>query len=189
MTLSERAAMHRYLSLIVASLLVVCGCQGQPASKTETAPQPQFRVEATIKDIMDSMVDPSADYIWDAVATTVTAKGKEEKYPRTDEEWKELRRRAIQLMEASNLLLIPGRRAASPGEKSDPRVELPADQIEALINQDRASFMKLALDLHDSAVPALKAIDAKDKEALLDAGDAIDTACENCHFKYWYPKK
>ena len=60
--------MHRYLSLIVASLLIVCGCEGRPASNTETAPQPQFRVDATIKDIMDAMVDPSADYIWDAVS-------------------------------------------------------------------------------------------------------------------------
>jgi len=22
---------------------------------------------------------------------------------------------------------------------------------------------------------------------LLDAGETIDTACENCHLKYWYP--
>jgi hypothetical protein len=36
---------------------------------------------------------------------------------------------------------------------------------------------------------ALKAIDARDKEALLDSGDAIDQACENCHVKYWYPNE
>ena len=104
------------LSLIVASLsgaLWVPGTAG--IENAEPARSLEFRLDATIKDIMDSLVDPSADYIWDAVATTVTAKGKEEKYPRTDEEWKELRRRAIQLMEASNLLLIPGRRVARPG--------------------------------------------------------------------------
>jgi hypothetical protein len=138
---------------------------------------------------MDSQVDPAADYIWDAVATTVTAKGREEKYPRTDDEWKEVRRRAIQLMEASNLLLIPGRRVAVPDQKADPRIELPPDQIEALINQDRAAFVSLAHGLYDSVVPALQAIEAKDKDKLLEAGDAIDQACENCHMKYWYAKK
>ncbi len=181
--------MRKYASVILAAVLGVSGCQGRPGSKPEPAAQPQFRVDATIKDIMDSLVDPSADYIWDAVATTVTAKGKEEKYPRTDEEWKEVRRRAIHLMEASNLLLIPGRHVARPGEKGDPRVELPPEQVEALINQDRDKFAKLANGLYDSVLPAMRAIEAKDKDALLDAGDAIDRACENCHFTYWYPKK
>jgi hypothetical protein len=181
--------MRKYQSLILATLLVLSGCQEREAAKPEPPPQPQFRLDATIKDLMDSLVDPSADYIWDAVATTVTVKGKEEKYPRTDEEWKEVRRRAIHLMEAANLLLIPGRRVAKPGEKGDPRVELPPEQIEALINQDRANFNKLANGLYDSVLPALRAIEAKDKEALLEAGDAIDRACEGCHFTYWYPKK
>jgi hypothetical protein len=181
--------MRRYVFLIVASGVVLSGCEGRQASKPETAAQPEFRLNASIKDIMDSLVDPAADYIWDAVATTVTAKGREEKYPRTDEEWKEVRRRAIQLMEGANLLLIPGRRVAAAGQTADPRVELPPDQIEALINQDRASFVSLAHGLYDSVVPALQAIDAKDKEKLLEAGDAIDRACESCHIKYWYAKR
>lgn len=182
--------MHRCLALIVASLVVLCGCERRQPPATETAAQPQFRMNATIKDIMDALVDPAADYVWDAVASTVTAKGVVEKYPRTDEEWKEVRRRAIHLMEAANLLLIPGRRVARPGEKADdPRVELPPDRIEALITEDPASFAKLANSLYDSVLPALKAIEAKDKEALLEAGDAIDRACENCHVKYWYPKR
>ena len=181
--------MRKYLSLIPAAVLLLSGCQARPPAKAEAAAQPQFHVDATIKDIMDSIVDPGADYIWDAVATTVTAKGKEEKYPRTDDEWKEVRRHAIHLMEASNMLLIPGRHVAKPGEKGDPRVELPPEQIEALINQDRVNFTKLANGLYDSVLPVLRAIDKKDKEALLEAGDAIDQACENCHFTYWYPKR
>src|SRR5262245_17105453 len=70
--------------------------KGAPAS-TSTG---DFRTTATIKDIMDSVVDPSADYLWDSVATIVTRKGTEERRPRTDMEWKEVRRRAIALIEA-----------------------------------------------------------------------------------------
>ena len=45
-------------------------------------------------DLMDSMVDPSADIIWESVATNVTATGKEDKQPRTPEEWAAVRRGA-----------------------------------------------------------------------------------------------
>jgi len=181
--------MRACVSVIAAGVLVLSGCREPPPSKAETAPAPEFRLNATIRDIMDSFIDPAADHIWDAVSITVTAKGREEKFPRTDEEWKELRRRTIQLMEGANLLLVPGRRVAKPGEQVDPRIALPPDQIEALINQDRAAFTKMAHDLYDSALPVLQAIEAKNKDKLLEVSDGIDKACENCHSKYWYAKK
>ena len=171
--------MRRCLSMAVAILVVGSACQGKGA--------PEYRLNATIKDIMDAFVDPSADYIWDAVSTTMTAHGSVEKYPRTDDEWNELRRRAIQIMEGANLLLIPGRRVANSGRASDPRIELPPERIEALINEDRATFTRMAHDLYDSMVPVLQAIEAKDRHRLLDVGEGIDRACENCHLKYWYP--
>jgi hypothetical protein len=171
--------MRRCFPIVVAALVVVSACQAKGA--------PEYRLNATMKDIMDSFVDPSADYIWDAVSTTMTASGSVEKYPRTDEEWNELRRRAIQIMEGANLLLMPGRRVANPGSVSDPQIELPPDRIEALINEDRANFTRLAHDLYDTMVPVLQAIEAKDRHKLLDVGEGIERACENCHIKYWYP--
>jgi hypothetical protein len=181
--------MRKVVPVIAAGVLVLSACDGRPSSKTETAAVPEYRLNATIKDIMDAFVDPAADHIWDSVATTITAKGRVEKYPQTDEEWKALRRSAIEIMEGANLLLIPGRRVARPDEKADPRIELPPDQIEALINQDRAAFTKMAHDLYDSVVPVLKAIEAKDKDKLLEVSDDIEGACENCHIKYWYAKR
>jgi len=181
--------MRALLSLIAAAVLVLSGCRGREPSKAETAAVPGFRLNATIRDIMDSFIDPAADHIWDSVSITMTAKGSEERYPRTDEEWRELRRRAIQIMEGANLLLVPGRHVARPGEKVDPRIALPPDQIEALINQDRPAFTKMVNDLYDSALPVLQAIEAKDKDKLLEVSDGIDGACENCHIKYWYAKR
>jgi hypothetical protein len=139
---------------------------------------------------MDSMVDPNADFLWDSVATIVTAAGTEERAPRTDEEWITLRKRAIPLIEATNLLQMPGRHVAKPGEKSEnPGIELGPEEIEAAINQDRAAFINFAHGLHDAVAPALKAIESKDVQGLSDAGEKIDTACENCHLKYWYPNQ
>ena len=172
-----------WLFCVGVSLFLAAAC-------TARDPQPEYRPTATIKDIMDSTVDPSADFLWDSVATVVTTTGTEERAPRTDEEWTNVRRRAIQLVEATNLLQIPGRHVARPGEKSaNPGIELGPEEIETVINQDRASWINFAHGLHDAVVPALKAIEAKDVQALSDAGEKIDTACENCHLKYWYPNQ
>ncbi len=182
--------MRKYSLLVLMGLLVLlAACSGQQAQKSAQA-EPEFRSTATIKDIMDSMVDPGSDVIWDSVETVVSAKGTEEKMPRTDEEWKNVRNHAIMLMEATNLLLIPGRKVAQPGEKADdPKVELAPEQIQTLIDQDRAAFTKFAHGLHDATMEAFKAIEKKDVEGLLNSGDGIDRACENCHLKYWYPNE
>ena len=173
-----------YLSLAGVALFIVAAC-----SRTPPAPPPSpFRLTATIKDIMDSEVDPSADYLWESVATIVSANGVEEKRPRTDDDWKEVRRRAITLLEATNLLKMEGRAVAKAGEKSEnPGIELGPEEIEKVIASDRASWINFANALHDATMKAFGAIETKNAEGLLDAGEAIDTACENCHLKYWYP--
>jgi hypothetical protein len=76
-------------------LLVFCASCSQ---RSQQQPQAEYRTTATIKDIMDSMVDPGADFIWESVATIISAKGVEDRAPHTDEEWKEVRRRAIRVV-------------------------------------------------------------------------------------------
>jgi hypothetical protein len=150
-------------------------------------PEAEYRPTTTIRDLMDGMVDPAADTIWNSVSTTITKKGKEEKAPHTEEEWGTVRHSAIALLEASNLLQIPGRHVAMPGQKSEQGIELQPEQIEALINRDRQSWIKFAHGLHDAATEALHAADSKDPAKVLESGDAIDNACEHCHQNYWYP--
>jgi len=182
--------MRRCFLMTLACALACLGssCSARQTEQKQT--EAEYRLTGTIKDLMDSMVDPSADFIWDAVATTVSAKGIEEKAPRTDEEWTQVRRRAITLLEATNLLVMPGRKVAKPGEKADdPNVELAPEQIEQLINQDRKTWIDRAHSLHDSVMASLKAIEAKDVEGLLSSGDGIDQACEKCHLVYWYPEE
>jgi hypothetical protein len=173
----------RGLLLLFFSVFVIAACNRaqQPAPSS-------LQPEATIKDIMDSMVDPSADVLWESVATIVSAAGTEERQPRTDDDWKNVHRHAVILVEATNLLKMEGRHVAKSKEKSEnPGIELEPEQMEQLIKDDRQAFIKFAQGLHDAALPALRATEARDPKALLDAGEAIDTACENCHLKYWYP--
>ena len=153
-----------------------------------TPPRPGPTPTATIKDIMDSMVDPSAEFLFESVAEIADEQGIREKAPQTDEEWKEVRLRAIGLVEAPNLLIMNGRAVAKPGEKSqNPQVELQPEQIQALLDADRGGFADRAKVLQDAALLAVKAADAKNKDALFSACEQLDKACENCHTHYWYP--
>jgi hypothetical protein len=168
-------------SIVTAIVIFTSGCAG---------PAPEYRNAATVKDIMDSIVDPNADFIWDSVSTSVTAKGIEEKAPKTDDDWKELRRHTIALMEATDLLQIPGRPVAKPGEKAEnPQVELSPEVIKTLIDSDRRAWIDFNHGLHDATAKILLAVDKKDVAGVLDAGDGIDKACENCHKQYWYPER
>jgi hypothetical protein len=178
--------MRAYLLLLPLCLLLLGSCTAaKPADTSEL-----YRPTATIKDIMDSLVDPGADTLWDSVSSTVDERGITDKAPHTDEEWLDVRRHAIMLLEGTNLLLMPGRHVAKPGEKAeDPKIELGPEQIEELIAKDRDSWIKHAHGLHDAVMPAFEAINKKDVDGLFQAGDKIDKACEDCHLQYWYPNE
>jgi cytochrome c556 len=168
--------------LAIGALLLASACT------KATAPTPELLRTATIKDIMDSMVDPSGDFMFDSVAQIADEHGITEKAPKTDEEWEEVRHHAMILLEAPNLLTMEGRKVAQPHERSkNPQVELQPEQIQKLVDDDRASFVRRARRLQDAAAEALKAIDAKDKDALFHSIESIDKACEGCHLHYWYP--
>jgi hypothetical protein len=184
--------MRTYLLVCVACALLLGACSQQqpaaPAAAQPAADAPDYQLTATIKDLMDGIVDPSADVLWESVATIVSTAGTEDRQPRTAEEWAEVRRNAIRLLEATNLLRMPGRHVAKPGEKAeDPNIELTPEKIEEVMNGDRASWNSHAKELHDATMEAFNAIEAKNPEGLLMAGEAIDQACEKCHLQYWYP--
>jgi cytochrome c556 len=173
-------------------LFSVSACQSQSAAPAPApAPaQPEYTPTATIKDIMLSIVDPNADVVWGSVTTVQSAKGTLDTAPKNDEEWKKVRQGAIALTEASNLLIMPSRHVAAPGEKSEtPGVELEPSEMEVLINKDRASWEMRAKKLHEAGVAVLQAIDAKDSQKVFEVGEQIEQACENCHRQYWYPNE
>jgi hypothetical protein len=177
--------MRKYALFLFPIVLIAYGTVR--AAQTPVQESGMYRPTATIKDIMVVMVDPSADYIWNAVATEVSAAGIRQRYPQNDKEWAELRNRTLTLIEATNLLAIPGRHVAKAGEKTaNPQIELAPDQIETLINMDRTGWVNLTHGLHDASTQALAAVDAKDALAFLRAGSTIQQACEKCHQKFWY---
>ena len=180
-----------WLLIVLAAGTFAGGCQKAPAAP---AAEPTVMKEVpvgTVKDIMKGIVDPNSAAIWDAVSTEETPKGSIEKAPQTDEDWAKLEYNALALAEVANLLKTPGRKMSLPQDanaKSQPDApELTPVQIEEKVAKDRAAWARKADELQATAVKAMAAAKAHDKDAVLAVGSEIDSACESCHKVYWYP--
>ena len=187
MRTNTRHPVRSLLLPVTLAVTVLTSC-ATDAPAPSASPIPEFQPTASVEDIMRSMVDPPADAMWDAVVTTVTDAGIEEVRPETETEWLALERGAIMLVEAGNLLLIDGRRIAREGSVSElPGFDLEPDEIAVRVADNRDTWMRLARELHDAGVVMFDAVRARDVDALLEGGDRLDVACENCHSRFWYP--
>src|SRR5262245_1434899 len=123
------------VALAIASLTIKAAAQ-QPASDAE-----RFRQTATQQDIMMTMVDPAADRIWSSVSTVISDNRVVQIVPRSDQDWEDIRKAAVQLRESGNLMLTSGRRVARSGEKSkNPNIELEPEEIQVLIQKNPADW-------------------------------------------------
>jgi hypothetical protein len=175
-------------SLLCFYALAVSMCASKPAA---TAAMPaDLTPYVSVKELMENMIDPQADNIFDAVVTDISLTGIVETKPVTDEDWATVRQGAVTLLEGTNLLKIP-RRVAPPGDTNKsigPNApELSPEQIQTKIDQDRPLWNAKANDLRDHALKVLDIVKARDADALFRAGSEIDKSCENCHLEYWYP--
>jgi hypothetical protein len=151
------------------------------------AADPPFRLTASIRELMDSEIDPAADFLWASVASISTRVGLEERRPHTDEEWLEVRRHAITLIEATNLLVMKGRRVSHTYIPAGGAGELDTNEAQQKIAANRELFVSFAERLQETGLQTLAAIDAKNADQVFELGGAIDDACESCHVTFWYP--
>jgi hypothetical protein len=180
--------------VVIVTSCVFTACGQKAAAPTEAAPTPAaaspMKPIAGVQDIMADMIDPAADFLWESVSSTETAAGIEEKQPRTDGEWKAVRRQAIILTESANLLMMDGRHVAREGKALEDHGtpgNLTAAESQQAIDANRAQFIAFAQALHDVGATMLKATDDRNPQAMVDAGDTMDQVCEGCHLKFWYP--
>ncbi len=148
--------MRTILRLIPAGMVLLLGCSPSPPPPAT----PPFTTTLNMKQLMEWVMDPAADVIWDSVKSIITETGTKEIAPHTDTEWDAVRNAAATVMEAGNLLMIEGRA------------------------KDNKAWMAAARRLSDAAGQALKAAQAKNTEALFAEGGNIYKACSACHAQY-----
>jgi hypothetical protein len=166
------------------------GAEPPGAEQPDAGDAGPFIPEATVEEVMEYVVMPNAQILWDAVAITVSLEGTIESKPETDEDWDRVRAAAITLAEACNAIMIRGRAVAAPGAVSEyPEEELDPADIQELRQQNWGAWVAHAQVLHATVDEALDAIDNRDSDSLMEAGGALDEACESCHLQFWYPPK
>jgi hypothetical protein len=175
------------LAVVATAVAVrVFDTRHQPAGQTSA-----LTPVGTVKELMEGIIDPSSDVLFDAVAVDISAAGIVETKPKTDEDWANVQNNALMLVEAANLLRMEGRSIAKPEEahiKAEPNAPvLTPAQIELKRSKDPALWIKYANGLQDRAREAFRAANARNADGLFKVGDGIDEACESCHLEYWYP--
>ncbi|MGH2400456.1 MAG: hypothetical protein ACRDF6_11475 [bacterium] len=143
-------------SLLCTGALTLQQCRSTPAEEG----QPAFKPVATIDQVMDAVIIPNAQTIWDAV---VYNNGVLVQSPKTDDDWYNLQMNAYAVAEAGNLLMIP------------PRAK------------DEGDWMKFSAALTQRSVEAVRAAERKDLQGLLTAGGNMYNVCTDCHRKYVTP--
>lgn len=180
---------------IFVAVLGASACHKSEVAATVPAlaaapPAPPFQIKASIQELMDAVIDPAADALWDSVSITETVKGTVFRQPKTDEEWQEARRHAISLIEGTNLLIMDGRKLVAPGSPvldEGTSGVLGAEEGQKLFDSKHATFVEFARALRDAGEQMLASINKKDATGMMNAGAAMDGVCESCHLTFWYP--
>lgn len=135
-------------------MLITSGCAPEPEA------QPNYRVILGMPELMTQVLDPAADVIWDSAGFDITKDGEKNLAPTTEEGWNQAANGGAVLMEAANLLMLPGR--ALPGD-----------------------WREIASGLADAGRAAKTAAENHDDDALFQAGATVYRVCVSCHQLYW----
>ncbi|HEX7036504.1 MAG TPA: hypothetical protein VF210_12050 [Pseudomonadales bacterium] len=145
----------RVRSLLGTVLVVVAGCGEQ----SPAAPETHYRLVLDTQQLMNWVIDPSADVIWGSAGSITTAEGEQDLAPVDDEGWVRVRHAGAMLAESGNLLMLPGR---SRG----------------------ADWDEFAEGLMGIAERTIAAADARDDERLFELGGQLYNVCVACHQQY-----
>ena len=149
-----------YGLLIVSLLLFVFGIWFVLAGARTASGPPAAPPVATVLELMDGIVSPAAQVVYDSVATIVDKEGVKETRPKNDREWARVAGNAASLIEASELLKMEGR--AKAGD----------------------DWTMIATAMGTAAAEVRAAAQKKDADGILGAGEKLNNSCDNCHRKY-----
>jgi cytochrome c556 len=149
-----------------------CQLPGAPAINTpatDTTGPSTMAPKAYVKDLMNYMVMPSASGVWNAVATSTDQTGVHESRPESDDDWNKVIAAATELVESTNLLMVAGRKRCVGG---------------AIPEAFLTDWRRKAREVGEAANIALIVAKKHDADALGEAGERIDVACDQCHERY-----
>jgi hypothetical protein len=147
---------------VAACAALLCACsQQKPKPAAQPAAQAKFNYDLPMAEMMGHVVDPAAWTYWRGSGTEVTAKGERDLSPTTEEGWTELENGAATLVEAGNLLQLPGR-----------------------AREPLADWNKYAQQLTAKGLEAKDAAEKHDKDGVYKKGAEVYEVCTACHEQF-----
>ena len=143
-------------------IAAVCICAALALAGCAKGEKPDYNLANGNKDLMTGVVDPASFKIWNASGEDVTDAGAKSRDPTTDKAWAEVRGAAVAVMEAGNLMMLPGRAYD-------------------------ADWIKKARAMSDAAETVKAAADAHDGKRIFETGGKLYETCGGCHEKYYIP--
>src|SRR6185295_15488435 len=107
---------RRFANFLIAigfAALTAFACSGSKQTSTTAATPPpprppelwgDLKPTVSVKELMRDMIDPASDFVFDAIGTTITKKGRVERMPKTDADWDRIRIGAVTMAEGVYLL-------------------------------------------------------------------------------------
>ena len=177
-------------AFLVVSAAACSSSNSAPVSPPATRLWGDMKPIVSVKELMDLMIDPASDYVFDSIGTIITREKTTEIQPRTEDDWRRLQIGAVTMAEGAYLLKVP-RRFAPVGDENNSSgpdaEELSPAQITAKLEKDPVLWNAKIEALRNASLEVLEIVKKKDVNALWGAGDDLDAACENCHLEFWYP--
>lgn len=135
---------------VLATGLVLAGCK------------PAYQTTIPMSQLMSQVIDPAWDVYRHSSGTVETEAGSQDLTPKTDAGWQAAGNAATTLVEAGNLLLLPGRSKGGDWNKA------------------AQSMSRIALEARAAAA-------ARDSGRMFDIGGRLYQACTDCHQEYQLP--
>jgi cytochrome c556 len=145
------------------------GAAAMNTPATDTTGPSTMAPKGYVKDLMNYMMMPSASGVWNAVATSTDQTGVHESRPQSDDDWNKVIAAATELAESTNLLMVTGRKRCVGG---------------AIPEAFLTDWRRKAREVGEAANIALIVAKKHDADALGEAGERIDVACDQCHERY-----
>lgn len=142
-------------------VIVALAAAGLAACAAAQPPETErYRPVASNLELMESLIVHAAEEYWDSVRIIVDERGVTEQFPESDEDWEEVWAAGLSLAESGNLLMMPPRAV------------------------DDGDWMRLSGELIDVGLEAAQAAEARDPDAVLEAGERVYNVCVECHDLY-----
>src|SRR5882724_917056 len=178
--LSRGARLISVAGLLFLGILTFSLCSKPAPAESPSLAAPllsEMTPVVSVKELMEHMIDPLADNIFDAVWWDTTGKGVVEHRPQTDEDWAKVKTGAVTLAEGIFLLKVP-RPVAPVGDVNNSLgpnpPELSPTEIKAKIDKDPVLWIAKIQALRNVSLEVLEIVKKKDADALWQAGGDLD---------------